>query len=100
MINDETSYPFEKSGYNCIDNTSNAVYSKNYHPSIVRSSGKCEGFKQLPATINCTVKGPNDGDTLRLCDCIAPGEDTPLQLKELDKKYVNKSSFCAANVAL
>ena len=63
---------YAKLGYQCQDSTAKAAYSLPYHPSYVQ--GRCEGYKDIPTMINCTVSPPNDG-THRLCDCMAPGNN-------------------------
>ena len=67
---DGTTKEFLKQGLKCSD-TSNAKYSKPYHPSYISES--CEGFQDLPTYINCSVK-PSNANVKRLCECISPGK--------------------------
>lgn len=90
---DGTTKEFLKKNASCSD-TSMAKYSRQYHPSY--SSGKCEGYQDIPKSINCSAK-PSDSHAQRLCDCISPGNFT--SFPALSSKHSSWYIFAADIVA-
>ena len=92
----DSSLVFGRAQMPCIDDKTNAKWSKNYHPSYSKNTQSCDGFAGIPKTVSCTALPPDDGQTIRLCDCESPGNSC---LRECVFKAMHFQSDAFSKVA-